>query len=153
MERDHPDDLALLVYDNLDPGSAAKFAASLDSYFERGVGKGLKYIVPSALFVDSEFAPGIQVADRFAYVVRMNEEKKLFQQQVISDPYLSTIKRYATLVRSKTKNYELADVHDGFQCFGISTVGADKLSYEGPSKRVQRTSATGDRPVSVVPVD
>lgn len=144
MERDHPDELALLVYDNLDPGNAAKFAACLDSYFERGPGKGLKHIVPSALFVDSEFAPGIQVADRFAYAVRMNEEHKLYQQSVIADPYLSTIKRYASLVRSKTRDYELPEVHDGFQSYGISTIGADKLIYETPSKQFQRGASAGE---------
>lgn len=93
MEREHPDDLALLIYDSLDPGNAGKFAASLDTYMERGGGRNLKRVVPSALFCDSEFTPGIQVADRFAYVVRINEEKELYKQQVIGDPYLSTIKR------------------------------------------------------------
>jgi hypothetical protein len=84
--------------------------------------------------------PGIQVADQFAYVVRINEDKALYQQQVVSDPYLSTIKRYAALVRSKTKNYELADVEDGFQSYGITTISADKFPYEAPSRRFQRSS-------------
>lgn len=135
MEREHPDDLALLIYDNIDPGSARNFASSLDAYMERGAGHRLKYVLPSALFSDSEFTPGIQVADRFAYVVRINEEKKLYQQQVISDPYMSTIKRYAAIVRAKTKNYELPDIEDGFTSWGISTMSADKLTYDGPTPR------------------
>lgn len=101
----------------------------------RGGGKNFPYVVPSALFSDSEFTPGIQVADRFAYVVRLNEEEGLYQQNVISDPYFSTIKRYASIVRSKTRNYELPDVHAGFLCYGISTIGADKFIYERPPGR------------------
>jgi len=147
MERDHPDDLALLIYDNLDPGNAAKFAASLDTFMSRGGGKNFRYVVPSALFADSEFAPGIQVADRFAYVVRLNEEEELYQQQVISDPYLSTIKRYAAIVRSKTRNYELPDVEPGFLSYGISTIGADKFIYEAP---VARSVRAVDGPVGGV---
>lgn len=143
MEREHPDDLALLIYDNIDPGSARNFAASLDNYMERGGGQKLKRIVPSALFSDSEFTPGIQVADRFAYVVRINEEKALYQQQVVSDPYMSTIKRYAALVRTKTKNYELPEVDEGFMSYGISTMSADKFTYEAPPQRSPRGGRRG----------
>ncbi len=143
MERDFPDDLALLVYDNLDPGTAANFAASLDAFMERGGGKSLTHIVPSALFSDSEFTPGVQVADRFAYAVRINEEEKLHQQSVISDPYLSTIKRYASIIRTKTRNYELPEVAEGFVSYGISTIGADKLLYEPPADRAERRKGGG----------
>ena len=148
MEREHPDDLALLVYDNLDPGTAAKFAASLDGFFERGGGKGFTHLVPSALFSDSEFTPGIQVADRFAYVIRLNEENSLYQQQVIADPYLSTIKRYASIVRNKTRNYELPEVESGFLCYGISTITADKFIYEKPTPRFERRSGSQHREVA-----
>lgn len=149
MEREHPDDLALLVYDNLDPGSAANFAASLDNFFERGGGKSLTHIVPSALFSDSEFTPGIQVADRSAYAVRINEEKVLFQQAVVSDPYLSTMKRYAALIRNKTRNYELPEKEAGFTSYGISTISAEKLNYDGPhGQRFTRGAARGSTRVA-----
>jgi hypothetical protein len=147
MEREHPDDLALLVYDNLDPGSAANFASSLDNFFERGGGKALTRIVPSALFSDSEFTPGIQVADRSAYVIRLNEENLLYQQPVVSDPYLSTMKRYAGVIKNKTRNYELPEVEEGFTSYGITTMSADKLTYDAPA-RSARPQPAGRRGVS-----
>ena len=145
MEREHPNDLALLVYDDLDPGNATKFAQSLDGFMERGPGKGMKHIVPSALFANSEFAPGIQIADRFAYVVRINEEELLYQSPVHADPYFSTIKRFASIVRQKTKNYELPEVEPGFMSYGISTISADKFQYGAPDRagRAQPVKTNG----------
>jgi len=60
MEREHPDDLALLIYDSLDPGNAGKFAASLDTYMERGGGRNLKRVVPSALFATRSSRPAFR---------------------------------------------------------------------------------------------
>ncbi len=74
------------------------------------------------------------MADRSAYAVRINEEKLLYQQSVILDPYLSTVKRYAGIIRSKTRNYERPEIQAGFTSYGISTISADKLIYDAPQR-------------------
>ena len=89
----------------------------------------MQHIVPSPLFVDSSLTPGIQIADRFAYVLRLYEENQLQRQGVIGDAYLATIKRYAKVVWPKTKNY---DRGDGFIFHGISRLRATRFDYELP---------------------
>ena len=90
--------------------------------------------MPSVLFSDSEFAAGLQVADRFAYVLRLNEQEELYRKSTLSDPYFSTIKRYAGMVWSKNQDYDLPDVAEGFICCGISTITAEKFDYGPPSE-------------------
>ncbi|MBA3432909.1 MAG: hypothetical protein H0U08_02320 [Actinobacteria bacterium] len=80
--------------------------------------------------MDSGLTPGIQIADRFAYVLRLYEENQLQRQRIIGDAYLATINRYAKIVWSKTKNY---DRGDGFTIHGISRIAATKFDYELPA--------------------
>ena len=88
----------------------------------------MQHVVPSPLFVDSSLTPGIQIADSFAYVTRLNYEHNL-HAGASSDPYLSAIRRYAAIVREKTINYER---EDGLSWYGISTMAASKFVYERP---------------------
>lgn len=131
MAEEHPNHMALPIYDNLDPTQTRIFAASFNSFMSKSnAGRAMQHIVPSPLFVDSALTPGIQVADRFAYVLRLYEENQLQRQGIVGDAYLATIKRYAKVVWPKTKNY---DRGDGFIIHGISRIAASKFDYELPA--------------------
>ncbi len=52
----------------------------------------------------------------------------------MSNPYLATIKRFATVVREKTINYAK---DDGGTWFGIATVSAARFTYEAPSSQAE----------------
>lgn len=131
MERDHPKHMAIPVFDGQDPQSNKNFAECFTSYMARHkAGKAMQHVVPSPLFVDSFLTPGVQIADLFAYVLRLDYEHHLYQSNVLSDPYLSTIKRYAAIVRQKTINYEREDGAGTW--FGISTMDQSRFAYEPP---------------------
>jgi hypothetical protein len=131
MAEEHPNHMALPIYDALDPGSTRMFAAGFNSFMSKSnAGRAMQHLVPSPLFVDSGLTPGIQIADRFAYVLRLYEENQLQRERIIGDPYLATINRYAKIVWSKTKNY---DRGDGFTIHGISRIAATKFDYELPA--------------------
>jgi hypothetical protein len=132
MERDYPHDFALPIFDGQDPRSNEKLSRRFTSFMARSSrGRAMQHIVPSPLFVDSSLTPGTQIADACAYVLRIAYERSLFQHSSISDPYLSTIKRFAAVVRSKTVNYP---EEDGRTWFGIATVSASSFEYEEPSE-------------------
>lgn len=131
MEREHPAYMALPIFDGQDPRSNKIFADSFTGFMAKSdAGRALQHIVPTPLFVDSSLTPGIQVADWFAYVIRLHYEQSLYQRTGISDPYLSAIKRYAGIVRTKTTNYEWDDGAGTW--YGISTMDATKFVYRGP---------------------
>ena len=71
MSEEHPNSMALPIYDALDPTQTRIFAASFNSFMSRSnPGRAMQHVVPSPLFVDSALTPGIQIADRFAYALR-----------------------------------------------------------------------------------
>jgi hypothetical protein len=90
----------------------------------------MQHVVPSPLFVDSSITPGIQIADIFAYVLRLDFENALGQTSIVADPYLSTIKRFSGIVRNKTINYARDDGEGSW--WGISTMPASRFLYEPP---------------------
>lgn len=125
MEREHPAFMAVPVFDGQDPSSNRIFSDCFTSFMARtDAGRAMHHIVPSPLFVDSSITPGIQIADLFAYVTRLNYEHSLYQTSPISDPYLSAIKRYASIVRAKTKDYAR---DDGHTWYGIATMDVSKF--------------------------
>lgn len=131
MAEEHPNHFALPIYDALDPGSTRIFSASFNQFMARSnAGRAMTHIVPSPLFVDSALTPGIQIADRFAYALRIYEENELQKTGIVGDPYLATMKRYGKIVWSKTRDY---DRGDGFMIHGISRVSAAKFDYELPA--------------------
>jgi len=131
MSEEHPNHMALPIYDALDPGSTRIFAAGFNSFMSKSnAGRAMQHIVPSPLFVDSALTPGIQIADRFAYALRIYEENQLQRQGIVGDAYLATMKRYAKIVWSKTKNY---DRGDGLTIYGISRINASRFDYELPA--------------------
>ncbi len=147
MERDHPTAHAIPIFDGQDPTSNRNFSACFTGFMMRAdAGRALLHIVPTPLFVDSSLTPGIQIADLFAYVTRMSHEKNLHQVQTVADPYLSAIKRYATIARQKTINYE---VEEGFSWYGIATMDASKFYYAKPEAGT--LVAAGGPPAEVVP--
>jgi hypothetical protein len=138
MENEHPDHCALPIFDTRDPVQNRVLSESFTGYMARNSeGRGMRHIIPSPLFVDSSITPGIQIADLFAYVIRLNEEHGLYQQRAIKDPYFSAIKRYANIVKSKTINYpaEEGEAEEGFIWYGLSSMDASKFDYAPPSKR------------------
>ena len=130
MEKEHPNHFAIPVFDGQDPTNNQRFSDCFTSFMARHqTGKAMTHVVPSPLFVDSYLTPGIQIADLFAYVIRLDFENGLSQNNLVSDPYFSTIKRYAKVVRQKTLNFER---EDGGPLHGISTMDATKFIYEAP---------------------
>ncbi len=94
-------------------------------------------------FVDSSLTPGIQIADGFAYVTRLNYENRLIAGPV-PDPYFSAIQRYAAIVREKTRNYERGN---GLVWYGITTMDTTRFQYEPPEP------ALADEDAAAVSVD
>ncbi|MGH2453528.1 MAG: DUF3800 domain-containing protein, partial [bacterium] len=149
MERDHPDDFAIPIFDGQDPSSNHIFSDSFTGYMVRTEGgRALKQIVPSPLFVDSSLTPGIQVADVCAYVTRLNHEENLYQREIVGDPYLSAIKRYAAVVRQKTINFER---DDGLNIYGIGTMDPRKFVYVGPHAEAGQPEPEPPAELSPVP--
>jgi uncharacterized protein DUF3800 len=127
MEREHPDEMAIPIFDGQDPVSNRNFADCFTGFMARSkIGRAMQHVVPSPLFVDSSLTPGIQIADSFAYVTRLSYEHNL-RAGAPSDPYLSAIRRYSVVVREKTINYER---EDGLYWYGISTMDSSKFQYE-----------------------
>jgi hypothetical protein len=130
MEDQHPDYMAIPVFDDLDPAQNRKLSDRFTRFMVRSdAGKAMRQIVPTPLFVDSSMTPGIQIADWFAYVIRIHEEEELYKRTTISDPYFATIKRFAKIVQAKTVNVDEGE----FTRYGICTMGAEKFIYEAPS--------------------
>lgn len=135
MEQSHPSSMAIPIFDGQDPISNRIFADCFTGYMVKSAGgRGLTHVVPTPLFVDSSLTPGIQIADWFAYVIRVAYEQNLFQTYPISDPYLSAIKRYANIVRSKSVDFKR---DPDFTWFGIATMDADKFVYEQPEIEIE----------------
>jgi Protein of unknown function (DUF3800) len=132
MENEHPEHFALPIFDTRDPVQNRMLSESFTGYMARSAeGRAMHRIIPSPLFVDSAITPGIQIADLFAYVIRLNEEHGLYSTRAIQDPYFSAINRYVNIVKSKTINYpaeegEVADVW-----YGLSSMPASKFDF-GP---------------------
>ncbi len=82
MERDHPQQFALPIFDGQDPRSNEKLSRCFTSFMARSrIGRAMQHIVPSPLFVDSTLTPGIQIADMCAYVLRISYECNLLSGQ------------------------------------------------------------------------
>ena len=62
-------------------------------------------------------------------MTRLNYEHGLHQTSSLADPYFSTIKRYANVVRQKTIKYER---DDGGYWYGIATMDSTKFAYGPP---------------------
>lgn len=138
MEHDHPKHWALPVFDTRDPGQNRILSESFTAFMATSPeGRAMQHIVPSALFVDSALTPGIQIADWFAYVIRLNEEHELYRQHALKDPYLSAIKRYVSIVKTKTQDHAK---EDGFIHYGLATMDASKFDYEPPAPRRDTTT-------------
>lgn len=138
MENEHPTHWALPIFDTRDPSQNRLLSESFTGYMARSTeGRAMQRIIPSPLFVDSSITPGIQIADLFAYVIRLNEENSLYQTRAITDPYFSAIKRYVNIVKSKTINYpaEEGEADEGFIWYGLSTMPATRFDYGPPARR------------------
>jgi hypothetical protein len=138
MENTYPNYFAVPVFDNRAPSQDRMFSQSYTGYMALNqYGKSMTHIMPSPLFADSALTPGIQVADLFAYALRMNEEQELFKTAQ-KDPYFSALRRYANIVKSKTVDYE---DEDGTMQWGIRHMDASKFDYEPPSRKSQSEAA------------
>ncbi|MGH8907413.1 MAG: DUF3800 domain-containing protein [Egibacteraceae bacterium] len=105
-----------------------KNAAKKELFMARTtIGRSMSYILPSPLFADSSLTPGLQIADLFAYALRVNYENNLRLQRNLMDPYLSCMARYGRIIHEKTINYSRAE---GGSWYGIGTMSADKFIYD-----------------------
>lgn len=130
MEREHPDSMAVLVFDSQDPQSKRALAEASGNFLARSeAGRAMTQMVPSPLFVGSHLTPGIQIADWFAYATRLNHEHHLYQQ-VPSDAYLSAIRRYARIAYEKVRNYDDAD---GTAWYGLAMMDKSRFEYTEPT--------------------
>lgn len=144
MEHEHPDEFAICVFDGQTPTQNRRFSDSFTNFMARtAIGQAMDRIVPTPFFVDSALTPGIQVADLFAYVTRLNEEKELHRSTFGRDLYLSVIRRYAQIVRAKTRDYE---DDTGFVHYGIATMSADKFLRGVPDEWVRAATKSPDDP-------
>jgi hypothetical protein len=129
-EQTGPDEYATVIFDDMDPGSNAAFSSTFGAWMARtSAGRAMKRIVPTPLFVDSCLTPGIQIADWFAYVIRLNYEYELWTlpaRALAGDEYLATIARYARIARAKTMDF-VRD--DGSLYYGITTMDSGKFDY------------------------
>jgi Protein of unknown function (DUF3800) len=131
MENEHPSYMAIPIFDGQDPRTNQIFADCFTGFMAKSTsGRAMAHVVPTPLFVDSSLTPGIQISDWFAYVIRLYYEQGLDRTSGVTDGYLSAIKRYASIVRSKTIDYPRGD---GFTDFGISTMDAGKFVFERPA--------------------
>ncbi len=67
-------------------------------------GQSLRNLAESPFFVNSEFTPGIQVADMAAGAIRIYQEANLHLNVPMGDPFLSAISRYYRILEHKTVN-------------------------------------------------
>jgi hypothetical protein len=82
------------------------------------------------LFSDSSLTPGLQIADLFAYALRVCYEQELYRARDVADLYLSAMKRFGRVVREKTIDY-VSEQIDGSPSkeYGIRTMVADRFIY------------------------
>lgn len=132
MEREHETEMATCVYDDRDVATNKRFSECFTSFMARSeTGKAMANVVPFPLFADSSLTAGIQIADLFAYVLRICYEQGLTSKAPVDDPYLSAIRRYGRIVREKTRDYDREDGQGVW--YGIATMDASKFFYERPS--------------------
>ena len=72
--------------------------------FRSESGRALDRLAASPFFVDSEFTPGIQVADMVAGVIRIYHENRLNEGIPPGDMFLSAIAHYYEAIRRKSIN-------------------------------------------------
>lgn len=137
MESRHPEHMAVPIFDGQDPQTNRTFADCFTAFMVRtDAGRSKQHVVPTPLFVDSSLTPGIQIADWFAYVIRLEHEHQLARRNV-ADTYLSAIKRYANIIRQKTVDFER---EVDFTWYGIASMGAERFYYERPEEPVDEAS-------------
>lgn len=127
IERKETKRMATLVFDGRDASENVRLDKCFSNFlFRSAAGQAMTRIVPGVLFVDSEITPGIKLADFCAYILRIYYERRLDRQDPRGDPYLTTIKRYAEIIRQKTFNWE---DDDGVKSWGIRTMGKEHFKY------------------------
>ncbi len=127
IERKEPGRLATLVFDGRERSENIRLDKCFSNFlFRSAEGRALARIVPGVLFVDSEITPGIKLADFCAYILRVYYEHGLDRQDPRGNPYLTTIKRYAEIIRQKTFDWE---DEDGVRSWGIRTMGKEHFRY------------------------
>lgn len=142
MANDHPDELALIIHDQLDPKSDAILAGKVSDFiFRSAQDSGLKIVIGSLLFVDSFITPGIQLADLFAGALRQYEERR--RLGLAEDHYASALKRFYNIVKSKAKDYANGD----YTTYGIQYVSEYSLRkdsvHDSGGERMESPEAIG----------
>lgn len=121
--------MATLIFDGRDRAENVRLDKCFSNFLYRSAeGRAMTRIVPGVLFVDSEITPGIKLADFCAYILRVYYECGLDRQDPRGDPYLTTIKRYAEIIRQQTFDRE---DEGGGKSWGIRTMGKEHFFYGG----------------------
>ena len=104
VETEQPDDLAVLLFDG-DGSQYNRLSGRFSNWLYKSLrGRSLRTLAESPFFVDSQFTPGIQVADMAAGVIRIFQENNLHIRIPSGDPFLSAIARYYRILEQKTLN-------------------------------------------------
>ncbi|MDO8750190.1 MAG: DUF3800 domain-containing protein [Dehalococcoidia bacterium] len=102
VELEEPDDLGVVLFD----GDGTQFnrlsERASNWLFKSQGGQSLSHLAESPFFVNSEFTPGIQIADMAAGVIRIYQENTLHRHIPSGDPFLSAISRYYKILEQKT---------------------------------------------------
>ena len=87
MQEDYPDDMAIVLLDSSDKETNKRHAIAFGNFlYGHEAGKRMQKIVETPFFVTSEFTPGIQIADLFAYALaQQNQGRKEAQLKEICD--------------------------------------------------------------------
>ncbi len=101
----------------------------------------LRRIVDTALFVDSQVTPGIQLADLAASVVRQYEQHGLFMGVPPGNPYLSALNRFYSTIKEKTRNDLQSDY--GHQLYGFYKCREEQL-YQREEREQQEDLEPGE---------
>ncbi|MBC7076903.1 MAG: DUF3800 domain-containing protein [Synergistales bacterium] len=102
LERRDLDQMGIVIYDSRDQATDRALSTSFRNFlFRSRRGMSLTRIVETPLFVNSDIAPGIELADLFASVVRQYHELSSAMQDR-SSFYTSAIERFYRVAKSKT---------------------------------------------------
>lgn len=132
---------ALVIFDSGGPSSVWEGGGSSDvnlsthitNYlFRHREGQQLDRIHEVPFFVNSKIVPGIQIADMAASCIRIHEERELYRENRLRDPFLSAIERYYSKVHDKTKDFE---DEFGDQIWGFYSMSERALYAEEKAKR------------------
>ena len=100
------DAYANILFDGRGTRFGRTSAAFSDYLFRSNEGQASVHIADTPAFVDSATSAGIQIADMCAYVIRVYQERLLFEASLPSgDEYLHAIRRWYRVIQRLTRDW------------------------------------------------